>query len=124
MVAVVLVLGIVLLLCSALIESRAAAERHRRIQQLCGTIMQLDEVLTMSAKMCAATGRMDWKERYDKHALQLDAAIKEAEALIPSRRPDASEDISDVNARLVEMERQAFRLASQGSCWSCRAWGG
>ena len=76
--------------------------------------MQLDEVLTVSAKMCAATGRMDWQERYDKHAVQLDAAIEEAQALVPPSDPDASQDISAVNARLVEMERQAFRLASQG----------
>ena len=78
LIAVVLVLGIVSLLCLALVESRTAAERHRRIQQLCGTIMHLDEVLTMSAKMCAATGNMQWKDRYDRHESELDRVIQEA----------------------------------------------
>ena len=113
-VAVVLVLGIVWLLCSALIESHTSEVRHLHIQQLCGTIMHLDEVLTMSAKMCAATGNMDWKERYDHYELELDRTIQEAEALVPLCGPEPSEDISVVNARLVEMEQEAFRLTAQG----------
>jgi PAS domain S-box-containing protein len=112
--AIVLVLGIVWLLCSALIESHTSAGRHLHIQQLCGTIMHLNEVLTMSAKMCAATGSMDWKEHYDRYELELDRAIQEAEALVPLSGPEPSEDISAVNARLVEMEQEAFRLTAQG----------
>jgi PAS domain S-box-containing protein len=112
--AVVLVLGIVWLLCSALIESHTSEVRHLHIQQLCGTIIHLDEVLTMSAKMCAATGNMDWQERYDRYELKLDKAIQEAEALVPLGGPEPSEDISVVNARLVEMEQEAFRLTAQG----------
>ncbi len=112
--AVVLVLGIVWLLCSALIESRRSAQRHRRVQELCGTIMHIDEVLTMSAKMCAATGNMRWKQRYDDHVKKLDRSIQEAEVLIPLSEPQTSEEISAVNDRLVAMEQQAFRLAAQG----------
>ena len=113
-VAVILVLGIVWFLCSALVEVNASEERHLHIQRLCGTIIHLDEVLTMSAKMCAATGNMDWKERYDRYELTLDQAIQQAEAFVPLSGPEPSEDISVVNARLVEMEKEAFRLTAQG----------
>ena len=112
--AIVLALGIVWLLCSALIESHTSEERHLHVQQLCGTIIHLDEVLTMSAKMCAATGSMEWKKRYDRYELTLDEAIQQAESFVPLSGPEPSEDISVVNARLVDVEKQAFRLTAQG----------
>ena len=52
--------------------------RDPRIQELSGTIVHLDEVLTMSARMAAATGNPYWEQRYRRFEPQLDAAIKEA----------------------------------------------
>jgi hypothetical protein len=41
----------------------AANDRHMRLDQLRGTIVHLDEVLTMSAQMAAATGDPRWETR-------------------------------------------------------------
>ena len=48
-----------------------------RIEELRGVIVHLDEVLTMSARMAAATGDPKWEERHRRFEPQLDAAIKE-----------------------------------------------
>src|ERR1039457_626594 len=52
-------------------------DRLSRIEELRGVIVHLDEVLTMSARMAAATGDSRWEERYHHFEPQLDAAIKE-----------------------------------------------
>jgi hypothetical protein len=58
------------------------AQRHSlRIKELRGVIVHLDEVLTMSARMAAATGDLAWERRYRQFEPQLDAAVKEATAL-------------------------------------------
>ena len=41
-------------------------------------IVHLDEVLTMAARMAAATGDMAWEERYRSAEPNLGAAIEEA----------------------------------------------
>jgi hypothetical protein len=50
---------------------------------LAGEIIYLDEVLTMSARMAAATANPSWEARYRQHVTQLDAAIKESSQLDP-----------------------------------------
>ncbi|MBU1727682.1 MAG: hypothetical protein KJ880_08640, partial [Candidatus Omnitrophica bacterium] len=52
-----------------------------RFAELSAKILHLDEVLTMSARMAAATGDLQWEKRYRKFELQLDAAIKGGLAL-------------------------------------------
>ena len=83
-----------------------------RLRQLAGQIMQLDEVLTMSARMAAATGDLKWETRYRTFEPQLDAAIKEAVALAPeASHADASASDTDAaNQALVRMEHEAFSL--------------
>ncbi len=54
------------------------AQQNLRIQELRGRIIHLDEVLTMSARMCALTGDPSWEARYRRFEPQLDDAIKEA----------------------------------------------
>src|SRR5438128_228336 len=78
-----------------------------RTEELRGTIIHLDEVLTMSARMAAATGDSQWEARYRKFEPQLDQAIKEILKLAPSQ-PLAQTDAA--NLRLVEMENHAFAL--------------
>lgn len=43
---------------------REIQTRHLRLQELRGSIIHLDEVLTMSARMAAATGDPRWEKRY------------------------------------------------------------
>src|SRR5687768_16442904 len=51
--------------------------RLSRVEQLHGVVIHLDEVLTMSARMAAATGDPRCEERYLQFEPQLAAALKE-----------------------------------------------
>ncbi len=83
--------------------------RALRIEQLRGKIVYLDEVLTMSARMGAATGELQWEVRYRKFEPELGGAIKEALSLAPKSvavetiaRTDAA------NSALVDMDPKAL----------------
>lgn len=95
---------------------QGTVKRSLRIQELRGEIMRLDEVLTMSACMGAATGDPVWKERYDENAPKLDAAIAEAERFAPDTGKDgaAAGETDEANTRLVKMETRSFGLVESG----------
>ncbi|MFZ0485340.1 MAG: hypothetical protein WAL93_18280, partial [Desulfobacterales bacterium] len=59
-------------------KDKTTKERNFKIEELRGIIIHLDEVLTMSARMAAATGDLRWEERYRSFEPKLDAAIKKA----------------------------------------------
>jgi PAS domain S-box-containing protein len=89
-------------------------ERNLRIEQLRGKIIHLDEVLTMSARMAAATGNQEWEERYRDFEPQLALAIKQAIELTPQAYIDETAARTDAaNEKLVEMENEAFQLVRQ-----------
>jgi PAS domain S-box-containing protein len=78
-------------------------------------ILRLDEVLTMSARMAAATGDPRWEQRYRRYDPQLDAAIAEAKALVPGGSSIAAIAGTDAaNVKLVAMENRAFALVRAG----------
>ncbi len=86
-----------------------------KLQKLMGTIVYLDEVLTMSAQMNAATGETRWEQRYKSLESQLDAAIKETIQLAPDAHDASVSAITDAaNLKLVEMEYQSFEWVRQG----------
>ena len=96
-----------------------------RIEIVRAKIIHLDEVLTMSARMAAASGNLDWETRYRrfepqldqsiKEALQLDQSIKEALQLDPNASHGAAAaQIDAANVALVAMENRAFELVRQG----------
>ena len=102
--------------------TKVAMERNFRIEQLRGAIIQLDEVLTMSARMAAATGDEVWEERYRRYEPQLDAAIKEAIAMAPhAYTGDTAAETDAANIKLVEMENRAFELVRQGDLEAARS---
>lgn len=79
-----------------------------------GTIARLDEVLTMSAHMAAATGEARWEELYRRFEPLLDDAIKEAASFVPDAGRIASTSATDeANIKLVSMENTAFELVRQ-----------
>ena len=89
--------------------------RNFRTLELTGVITHLDEVLTMSARMAAATGEPGWEQRYRVFEPQLDAAIQEAMALWPD--VFISEAVSQTNLaniKLVAMEYKAFDAVRRG----------
>lgn len=86
-----------------------------RASRSVGSIMQMDEVLTMSAKMAAATGDLAYEERYRFFEPKLDAAIKELASIYeasPLKVFPAS--IDEANQRLVELENKSFDLVRAG----------
>jgi signal transduction histidine kinase len=89
--------------------------RELRMQHLTGQIRHLDEVLTMSARMAAATGDLKWERRYREHEPVLDAAIKELIAISPTAyETDAGRRTDDANRRLVVMENRGLELIRGG----------
>ena len=87
-----------------------------RLQELRGTIAHFDEVLTMSARMCAATGDMKWEDRYRKYVPRLDRAIKQARDLAPEIFiSQAAARTDEANVHLVAMEDRAFELVRSGN---------
>lgn len=80
-----------------------------------GSILLLDETLTMSALMAAAGGGPEYEGRYDQAALELDKLLEETARLLPEGAPRAAlADTAAANERLARMERGAFVLARQG----------
>ena len=104
--------------------TRIARERARdlRITELRGTIVHLDEALTMSARMAAATGDQRWEERYRVFDPQLAKAIREAEALAAAGgNTDVVARTDSANEALLRMENRAFDLVRQHRLDEARA---
>ncbi|MBE9006517.1 HAMP domain-containing histidine kinase [Fortiea sp. LEGE XX443] len=85
-----------------------------RLQKLSDKIIYFDEVLTMSARMNAATGNLMWEQRYRKFESQLDIAIQESIKLAPKEyRNEDAKKIDIANQELIKMESQSFDLVKK-----------
>ncbi len=89
--------------------------RQLQLTEYIGRIMLFDEVLTMSARMTAATEDFSYEKRYDEFDAELDALIKSTQQLLdqPQLRGFVAET-DDANQKLVALERRAFYLTHQG----------
>lgn len=77
-----------------------------------GRILHLDEILTMSARMAAATGDLRWADRYERAVPELDEAMARVleigdQSIVPVATT------LEANARLIEIESRAFDLVRQ-----------
>ena len=89
--------------------------RHITLTKRVGRIMLLDEVLTMSARMAAATGDFNYEKRYDQFDPELTKEIKEVRKVLPQLEiKQFVKETDEANISLVNMERQAFALTHQG----------
>ncbi len=87
-----------------------------QIQKLSGDITYLDEVLTSSARLAATTGNKRWEERYLGNVPKLDAALAEAQKLLPNVfKSDAFTQTNVANQKLIALETQAFELVDKGN---------
>jgi len=94
----------------------SADSQHHRIIELNGIIVHFDEVLTMSARMAAATGELKWEDRYRRFEPRLDNAIKEVKKLAPGDFiAQAAAQTDTANIKLVAMENESFDLVRQGN---------
>src|SRR5215212_300030 len=96
--------------------ARDFQDRDARLLELRGTIAHLDEVLTMSARMAAATGNLEWEKRYRSFEGSLDEAIGSVIKLAPYvNETQGANQTNDANQRLVQMENQSFKLVKSGA---------
>ncbi len=78
-------------------------------------IVFYDEVLTMSARLAAATGERAWIDRYHAFEPKLLATIERSQSLAPDAYAlAATDETSLANEALVAMELEAFNLVRQG----------
>jgi len=95
--------------------ARMSTRSREALIELRGVILHLDEVLTMSARMAAATGDTKWETRYRQYEPELDRAIKRAIALAPQAEiAEAARKTDSANIALVAMEDRAFELVRDG----------
>ena len=100
----------------------ATIQRQGRLKDAIGTIIHLDEVLTMSARMGAVTGDPQWEARYRKFEPVLDAAIQEAVQLSPgTKSSDLAKQTDVANVKLVAMEHRSFEWTHQGQLAEAQA---
>ncbi len=95
-------------------------QHARRAEAVRGRILHLDEVLTMSANMAAATGDLAWETRYRKYESKLDEAIREGRELSTETEPAAAAT-DEANLALVAMENDAFERVRHGDLAGARA---
>ena len=103
-------------------QMRLAAQQAVRVAELRGTFAYLDEWLTMSARMAAASGEPRWVARYEEARPQLAAAIAEAMALAtPEVGAALAETTNEASRGLIDMEQAAFAQAAAGDREGARA---
>ena len=96
-------------------QFRADQARNFRTADLAGVITHLDEVLTMSARMAAASGDLKWEKRYRTYEPQLDVALQEAMGLWPEIFvSEAFGQTNLANIKLVAMEDKALDAVRRG----------
>lgn len=97
-------------------------QRELRGIELKQTILYLDEVLTMSARMAASTGEPEWEERYNSFVPKLDRAIEEALSIFPEIYQGAAAQLTnEANDKLIEMETRSFELVRAGKLEAARS---
>ena len=115
-VTALLLLGVAWQVRILYLEYDRTVTEELRLQELRGTILRLDEVLTMSARVAAATGDSSWEKRYRLAEPELDAAIKEAMALVSEAAVvEAVSQTDAANAKHEDMENRAFSLVRQNN---------
>ncbi|MBL8802677.1 MAG: response regulator [Planctomycetes bacterium] len=95
------------------VESLVA--RDMRNAALVADIVRYDEVLTMSARLAAATGDPRWIERYQNSEPLLTRALEESTQLSPDAYAlGATAATSAANDALIALEQRSFELVHAG----------
>jgi methyl-accepting chemotaxis protein len=114
-----------LLLVSRHLEVRALGATHGAQQQLTehnAAVLLADEILTMSARMYAASGNATWKKRYDDAVPMIDKALAGVIALAPQDLADRFKaETSDANDKLIAMETRSAELAAKSDLSGAQA---
>jgi methyl-accepting chemotaxis protein PixJ len=93
---------------------RSTVNQQFRLETLSGKVVHLDEILTMSARMAASTGDLQWETRYNEYVPKLDEAIKETLANVTDDIRAEASKTDDANKKLVDLETKSFELVRKG----------
>ena len=108
-------LGIALTVRSVAQSVETLVTRDMRNAELVAEIVRLDEVLTMSARLAAATGDARWIERYADAEPLLTQALAESTQLSPDAYAlGATAATSAANDALIALEQRSFELVRAG----------
>jgi diguanylate cyclase (GGDEF)-like protein len=116
--AAVVILVVVLMAerASSLHAGDQATARVLAARQVADRILLLDEQLTLSANLAAASGDAQWAKRYEALIPQMDAALAQATAMAdPAVAARFQAETSAANDRLVQLERAAFEQVATGA---------
>ena len=94
--------------------SEQLSAHELQLQRVAATVVHLDEVRTMSARMAAATGERGWERRYQRFAPQLEEAMRQMIRLAAGSYAAAAERTEAANQVLVRLENQALALVREG----------
>lgn len=98
------------------------SERDCEIIKLKGSVIHLDEVLTMSARMAAETGNVRWEKRYRLYEIKLDSILNKLKTNAPSALiKEFVRSTDSANTRLVEMENKAFHFVHRNQLDDARS---
>jgi diguanylate cyclase (GGDEF)-like protein/PAS domain S-box-containing protein len=93
----------------------AANTRAEQLSQGAARILYLDEELTMSARMAAATGDKAWIERCRQVEPELDRVLQEVKSLAPTVAGLRSAAVTtQADVALDQMDDRSFELVLQG----------
>ncbi|HOV84841.1 MAG TPA: PAS domain S-box protein [Syntrophobacteraceae bacterium] len=96
-------------------DSKMIQSKDFRLIELSWTVFHRDEVLVMSVRMAATTGKPEWEKRYREYAPQVSSAIAEAKALYSEEHiSEAISQVDAINRRLTALEERAFDMVRRG----------
>jgi diguanylate cyclase (GGDEF)-like protein len=117
-VGLMLVVGLIVALQLAGLAAQHEADRtwqeRVRFAQNIERIRYYDELLTMSARLAAATGDLSYQARYETAVPELDAVLRDAVGFADADARQAIEQTNNANAALVELETMSFKLLVEG----------
>ena len=101
------------------VQAQRTADRAADVRvRLAGDVQQIryyDELLTMSAKLAAASGDLSYVERYRQTVPELNAVIERALAVLPDAAArEAVRNTNQANQALIALEEQGFALLAAG----------
>lgn len=97
-------------------NEEAEVKRDYRIYQLRSELIHFNEVLTMSARLAAATGDIQWEERYFEYEPKMDTAFREAVEIAPEAYDSEMLALAKTAViKLAEIEKQVFDLVHHGN---------
>ena len=112
---IVLVTALTWQALSAYQSVRELGDTHVRAERLASELNYLDEVLTSSTRLAAATGDQRWGARYTAHSARLTEVLAELRALDKGAFDPTDLLATDLaNTALVRMEQRALGLSDSG----------